>query len=139
MNELERAVTKLKRNKAIGPDGIPNELFIEANKTTKKSYTQTINDIHIKGKTPQIWNTGIITTIYKGKGKKGKCSNERGITVASNIGKVYERIIDNRIRHQIRISEDQAGGIKGKSTTDHLLIIKEIIQNNKDKKSGSGL
>ena len=40
-----------------------------------------------------------------GKGKKGKCSNERGITVSSNIGKVYERIIDNRTRPQIKISE----------------------------------
>ena len=62
-------------------------------------------------------------TIQK-KGKKGKCSNERGITVSRNIGKVYERIIDNRTRPQIKISEAQAGGREGRSTTDHLTILK---------------
>lgn len=31
------------------------------------------------------------TRLYKGKGVTGKCSNESGITQASNVGKVYER------------------------------------------------
>ena len=39
------------------------------------------------------------------------------ITVSSNIGKVYERKIDNRTRPQIKISEAQAGGREGRSTT----------------------
>ncbi len=51
------------------------------------------------------------------KGKKGKCSNERGITVASNIdlniGKVYERIINNRAAVIADISDAQAGEKKG--------------------------
>ena len=83
---------------------------------------------------PDEWRKGIITRLYKGKGKKGKCSNERGITVSSNIGKVYERIIDNRSRPQIKISEAQAGGREGRSTTDHLTILKESIATQKRRK-----
>ena len=58
----------------------------------------------------------------------------RGITVSSNIGKVYERIIDNRTRPQIKISEAQAGGREGRSTTDHLTILKGSIATQKKRK-----
>ncbi len=42
---------------------------------------------------PKQWQKGEIIRFYKGKGVKGKFSNERGIILASNIGKVYERLI----------------------------------------------
>ncbi len=45
--------------------------------------------------------TGVITTYTKERGG-GKCSSEREITVSSNIGKIYERIIDNRARHKLK-------------------------------------
>ena len=134
IKELKNTIKRLKRNKAIGPDGIPNELFIEANNYTIKILLEILNKVHKTGNIPEIWNTGTVTTIYKGKGKKGKCSNERGITVANNIGKIYERIIDNRSRQQVTITEAQAGGMKGKATADHLLILKELINNNKKRK-----
>ena len=34
--EFNQAIKKLKRNKSLGPDKIPNELFIEANKQTRE-------------------------------------------------------------------------------------------------------
>ena len=71
--------------------------------------------------------------IYKGKGRKGKCSNDRGITVSSNAGKVYERIINDRSMKKANISDAQAGGKKGRATTDHLLILKETIKHNRKK------
>ena len=62
------------------------------------------------------------------------CSNERGITLASNMGKMYERIINNRAIDEIEMTEAQAGGQKGKSTTDHILILKELTQKAKESK-----
>ena len=129
--EIERIIKKLKRNKAMGPDEIPNEIFIEANQTTREILTQILNTIHLGKNIPDTWRKGVITRLYKGKGKKGKCSNERGITVSSNIGKIYERIIDNRARPQVKISEAQAGGREGRATTDHLIILKESITDQK--------
>ena len=77
---------------------------------------------------PQQWQKGIVKRLYKGKGVKGKCSSERGITLASNFGKLFERIINNRIYNLINVTENQAGGRKHKATADHLLIMKEIRQ-----------
>ena len=37
---------KLKRKKSLGPDGMPNELFIEANETKRRTIFNTINKIH---------------------------------------------------------------------------------------------
>ena len=94
LKELNKAIKKLKRKKSLGPDEIPNEIFIEGNKTVRNTILKIFNRIHTTEDIPTSWLQGEIIRLYKGKGKKGKCSNERGITLASNVGKLYERIIN---------------------------------------------
>ena len=132
--EMEMAIKKLRRNKSVGPDKIPNEIFIEANKETKQLLKTMIENIHANENIPQSWEEGEIIRLYKGKGQKGKCSNERGITLASNVGKVYERIINERVKNQVTITKAQAGGKPGCSTVDHLIILKQTIQEIRDKR-----
>ena len=132
--ELETVIKKLKNNKATGPDNIPNEALTQADKKTRKIYLKHINKITKTKVTPSQWQKGEIIRIYKGKGTKGKCSNERGITLSSNMGKTYERLINNRILNNINITDAQAGGRKGMSTSDHILRMKETITTNKNKK-----
>ncbi len=127
LKELNATIKKLKRNKSTGPDRIPNEVFIEANQNTIHLFKNLLNDIYQMEKIPEQWQKGEIIRLYKGKGTKGKCSNERGITLASNVGKVFERIINNRIKPKIDITEAQAGGKEGAATADHLTTLKEII------------
>ena len=74
---------------------------------------------------PERWQEGEIKRLYKGKGQKGKCSNERGITLASNVGKVVERIINERVKKEVYITEAQGGGIPGNATVDHLVALRE--------------
>jgi hypothetical protein len=126
--EINKVIKRLKRNKSTGPDNIPNEAMIEANAKTREIYRRVLNKILQEQDIPDQWQMGIITRLYKGKGKIGKCSNERGITCASNLGKMMERILNNRARKEINISDAQAGGTEKRSTTDHLLILKEMIK-----------
>ena len=109
MKELNEAIKKLKRNKATGPNRIPNSAFMEANKTTRQLFLNTFNHITRTKNIPIQWQQGEIIRIYKGKGVKGKCSTERGITLSSNMGKLYERLINQRILRKIEITEQQAG------------------------------
>ncbi len=129
--ELNAAIKSLKRNKACGPDMIPNEVFIEGGPLLKKEIIKHFNKISHEYTIPKQWQEGEIKRLYKGKGNKGKCSAERGITLSSNFGKLYERIINNRISTKIHMSEGQAGGKKGRATVDHLLIIKDLIHHAK--------
>ena len=91
-------------------------------------FRKLFNKILKKEVIPQPWLRGIIKRIYKGKGTRGKCLTERGITLTSKFGKLFERIIDNRVKEHVTITNGQAGGRKGRATVDHLLILKEVIK-----------
>ena len=132
--EMKKSIKKLQRGKATGPDKIPNEAIIEANETTNEILRHQLNKILTNQQIPDEWQHGEIIRLYKGKGKKGMCSNERGITLASNIGKLFERIINERLKTIVEITDAQAGGRAGSATTDHLLILQQAIQSAKNRK-----
>ena len=96
--KLNTAIKKLKRKKSKGPDNIPNESFIEADQETRTIYQAILNKITKTETIPQEWQEGEMITMYKGKGIKGKCSNEIGIPLSSNFGNLYERIINERAK-----------------------------------------
>jgi len=133
--ELKQAIKLMKNKKASGPDNIPNEVFKHADIHTLTLVRSIYNNILTHQEDiPEQWKNGNIIRFYKGKGKKGKCTNERGITLSSNAGKLMERIINNRITKNINITEAQAGGQKHRSINDHIAILKNIIANNKHNK-----
>ena len=126
LEELKQAIKKLKRGKVSGPDGMPNEIFTEAQPQTLRIYQIILNRIAMSKNIPRQWKQGQISRLYKGKWR-GKCSNERGITLPSNIGKVFERVLNARTTQEINVTENQAGGQKGKATSDHILLLKETV------------
>ena len=132
--ELNKCIKTLKRRKSTGPDNIPNEALIEADPITRAIYLETLNKVYTEEIIPQEWQHGEIKRIYKGKGTKGKCSNERGITLASNMGKLFERLMNNKIKKETLITPAQAGGQEGMATVDHLMILNSLINQSKKTK-----
>ena len=130
--EMDIAIRRLERRKSCGPDEIPNEALIHADNQLRNCIRTTLNRVMKTDRPPESWKKGTIITIYKGKGQKGKCSNERGITLSSNMGKLYERIINNRAKKKVQISDMQGGGKKGANTVDHILTLQELIRKGKD-------
>ena len=49
--------------------------------------------------------------LYKGKGDKCKCSNSRGISLLSVVGKLFGRVLIKRVRAgtECAIGEEQCG------------------------------
>lgn len=70
-----------------------------------------------------------IKTMYKGKGKTSILSNHRGIFLGSEIIKMYEKLISNRIMPKVEKgqSEYQAGGRANRNIADHVFILRSII------------
>ena len=124
-NEVETSTKILKNGKATGPDEIPNEIFTKTVPQTIEIYKELRQAIAKNKDIPEQWQKGQIIKLYKGKGKSGKCSKERGITLASNFGKLSERVLNNRTKDKINLTENQGGGQKGKATSDHLAVLKE--------------
>ena len=121
------AIRQLNKGKSVGPDDIPNEVIINMNEKNRETLRERLNEVYTTKQIPEEWREGEIIRIYKGKGTKGKCSNERGITLSSNMGKSFERIINNRIQTQITMTPNQGGSQKGKATVGYILRIQNII------------
>ena len=52
------------------------------------------------GRVPRDWCRAGIVPLYVGKGDRCECSNSRGISVLSAVGKQYERVLISRILNQ---------------------------------------
>ncbi len=46
---------------------------------------------------PEDWRKAIIVPLYKGKGEREECNNYRGISLLSVPGKIYGRILNERM------------------------------------------
>lgn len=71
----------------------------------------------------------VIVPIFK-KGDSSLCDNYRGISLLSVVGKIYERIIENRLRKVLEptLQGSQAGFRPGRSTQDWIFTIRQICE-----------
>ena len=91
-----------------------------------KLITNMINIILDTGVVPDEWKNVIIAIVPK-PGDRRECSNSRGISLISHLGKVFEICIHQRVQKIFdniinSINETQFGSMKGKGIDDALLI-----------------
>ncbi|KAG6930718.1 hypothetical protein G0U57_003012, partial [Chelydra serpentina] len=69
-----------------------------------------------------------IVTLYKNKGDRSDCNNYRGISLLSVVGKVFARVILNRLQKLAdRVyPESQCGFRAGRSTTDMVFSLRQL-------------
>ena len=91
MNEITTAF------KACVSDGIPNEVLIFGGHGIYRIMIEMFNTIFETEKIPSQWKEAEIISLYKGNGNREKMEYRRCITLASNIEKLFERVINNRL------------------------------------------
>ena len=69
-------------------------------------------------KIPDERRSSMLIPIFKNKGDIQECRNYRGIKLRSRTLKIWERIIEKRLREKVLISDQQFGFMPGRSTTD---------------------
>ena len=70
----------------------------------------------------------ILIPIFKNKGEVQSCSNYRGIKWISHTMKLWERVVERRLRSELTFREQQYGLMPGKSTTDALFALRVLIK-----------
>ena len=65
---------------------------------------QTMIAVLVEGM-PQSWRKSEISPLYKGKGYVLECGNYRGIKLMAHTMKLWERIIDHRIRQIVELDD----------------------------------
>ena len=99
----------------------------------RQTLLKIINTAWSEGKTPEDWSKGLITPVFK-KGDKLDPSNYRAITLLSIPGKVFCRMVLNRIQETIdnHLTEEQCGFRSSRGTTDAVFVVRQIIEKSRE-------
>ena len=73
-------------------------------------------------------------SVYKGKGDALDCGSYRGIKLLDQVMKVFEKVIEVKLRNRVKIDDMQFGFSPGKGTTDAIFIIRQLQEKFLDKK-----
>ena len=68
--------------------------------------------------------------LYKGKGDKWECSNTRVISLLSVVGKLYGRVMIQRVRAgtECAIGDEQCGFRQGRGCMDQLFAVRQVCE-----------
>ena len=137
LEEIQLAIKSLKLGKSSSSDLISNEMLKHGGYYIQKLLEKLFNFILHSGKYPSKWNESFLVLIHK-SGNKYEPGNYRGISITSNLGKLFNRVIYTRFldivnQHNL-ISDNQIGFKPNCRTADHLFTIKSIIEDYKIKK-----
>ena len=131
-NELLTALMRTKSKSAPGEDDIAAEFYKYGGEKVQDELLDICNGVLMSGQVPQIWKDAIIVPIFK-KGDSRMTANYRGISLSSHAGKIFERMILNRLLDYVTgldecIPDTQFGFLRGKGTTDALAISRRITE-----------
>ncbi|XP_047481686.1 uncharacterized protein LOC125034089 [Penaeus chinensis] len=95
--EVRKAVKQLSCGKALGPDAIPAEVYKAGGPALMQKLTELFQSMWSEGKVPQQLKDATMVHIYKRKGNRQSCDNHRGISLLSIAGKIFARVLLNRL------------------------------------------
>ena len=127
--EVTAAIKSLKNNKSAGIDDIPAELLKYGKNVLAKWLVNFFNEIWHKEEMPTEWTKGVIVKLPK-KCYLGDCNNWRGITLLSVPGKVFCKVLLNRLQTQVdrNLREEQAGFRSERSCSEQIFTLRNIIE-----------
>ena len=98
-----RAVDRSRNGKAPGCDIIPNEIYKTGNKAMICRLIKLFYTAYSTGRIPEEWGKAERCPIFKQRGDYLKYENYRGISLMSHVAKLYESVLEARLR---RATED---------------------------------
>ena len=123
-------IKQLKNNRSAGPDLILNEFLINGKQILMPVLHSMFNKIFVLGYFPDRWSEGYIIPLHK-KGNPDDATNYRGITLLSCVGKLFTRILNNRLQNWAEkynvYVEAQAGFRANMSTVDNIFVLNGLI------------
>ena len=126
--EVRAALKRMKNGKSVGPDEIPIEAWRSLGGIAVTWLTRLFNRLLEGEKMPDEWRKSTLIPIYKNKGDAQSCTNYRGIKLMSHTMKLWERVVEARLRGEVEISEQQYGFMPRKSTTDAIFALRILTE-----------
>jgi hypothetical protein len=96
VEEYNKAKMQLKNGTSVGWDNIPNEFLKYGGADLDKAFAKIFTNIIKEEIVPPEWRNDKLRMLYK-KGDKNKCENYRGLSLSSNVSKLFSRIVYTRV------------------------------------------
>ena len=79
---------------------------------------------------PMDWRGDCIVPLYKGKDDKCECSNSRGISLLSVVGKLFGRVLIKRVSAgtECAIGEERCGFRQGRGCMDQVFAVRQVCE-----------
>lgn len=126
MDELNHSL-KSSKPSAVGPDGLHIFMLQHAPERAKITLLHIFNHIWTSNTFPDHWKIAEVIPILKQNKNPMLVDNYRPISLTSVLGKILEKIINNRLNWELDsrnlLSAKQCGFRAGRSTTDQILFI----------------
>jgi hypothetical protein len=103
----------MKTGKTLEPDDIPIEVWRCLGDIAIVWLTKLFNIIFRSNKMLDEWRRSILISIFKNEGDIQSCTNYRRIKLMSHIMKLWERVIEYRLRKLTTVSKNQFGFMLG--------------------------
>ncbi|KAK3519801.1 hypothetical protein QTP70_006182 [Hemibagrus guttatus] len=131
-DEVRKALKRMKRGKAVGPDDIPVEVWKCLGEAAVEFLASLFNRVLESERMPEEWRRSVLVPIFKNKGDVQSCSNYRGIKLMSHTMKLWERVVEARLRKVVEICEQQYGFMPRKSTRDAIFALRILMEKYRD-------
>ncbi len=127
--EVNQAIKGMKNGKSPGADEFSVEMIKAGGPTGVNWMYRVVKAAWDQKRVPNDWLRGVIVPIFK-KGDRKECNNYRGITLQSQGAKIYERVIERRVRNIVepKLREEQYGFRRGRSTIDLIFALRQIME-----------
>ncbi|KAK3575213.1 hypothetical protein QTP86_021994 [Hemibagrus guttatus] len=127
-DEVRKALKRMKSGKAVGPDDIPVKVWKCLGEAALEFLASLFNRVLESERMPEEWRRSVLVPIFKNKGDVQSCSNYRGIKLMSHTMKLWERVVEARLRKVVEICEQQYGFMPRKSTTDAIFALRILME-----------
>nr|VZI35549.1 unnamed protein product [Spirometra erinaceieuropaei] len=129
LQETIRAVQQLSSGKAPGSDAIPAEVYKHGGPQLMDHLTALFQEMWRQGEIPKDFKDATIVHLYKRKENRQICDNHRGISLLNIAGKIFARILLNRLNNHLKqglLPESQCGFRRHRGTTDMIFAARQL-------------
>ena len=139
-NECYEALTKMKKNKSPGSDGIPVEFYIHFWADIKNLVIDSFNESFYEGSLSESQNLAILSLIFK-KSDRLLLKNYRPISLSNTDYKILACTLAYRLHKVLKmiISQDQTGYVKQRFIGQNIRAVEDVIDYYENKLEIGGL
>ncbi|BHF58549.1 hypothetical protein SprV_0100150100 [Sparganum proliferum] len=129
IHEIIRTVNQLSSGRTLISDAIPAEIYKHGGPQPMDHPTAFFQEEWRQGEVPQDFEDATIVHLYKWKGNRQLCDNHRGISLLNIVGKIFTRILLNRLNNHLEhglLPKSQCVFRRHCGTTDMIFAVRQL-------------